>query len=229
MSIHQNLFLISKTKTKEFFELARLKPKRFMTVKDRMELERQMERDGKKRVPATIRLVAVEDMDSPGFRKSQKHYKKVWDFVYEHGKQPFKYNWSGAVFCDVFTYLMDEKNICLFENQFCEEDETFQWYVLDSKSRDKYLEALNPRKYSKSKLKSTFEKNQEQAQIEAWAEIKKQLTPEKIKEAEKIFGKERAKEMLLNSMSFPSEGKRCGMELGTSTNILSLSTTTTSS
>lgn len=210
MSIHESVFLIAKDKCDEFCKLARLKPKRFMTVKEQMEREKEMEGEGHPRPAVTLRIVTQEEMQTPEYRKTQSHYKKVWDFVHKNGKQPFKFNWSGAILGDVLGYLLEEKKICLMENQLAEEDGTFSWYILDKKLKDKYLKKLNPANFTETDLKTTFEQSLKQRQRDAMVEFEKKMTPEMIREAEKILGRKRVKEMLSGPLpieEFPERGE----------------------
>lgn len=193
MSVHESVFLIQKSKAEKFFEIAHLKPIRFMTVAEQIELEKQ---EGNAQPALTVRLVTDEERATPEFKETQRHYKKVWDYIYKNGEQPFKFDWSGAALCEVLSYLFEEKKICLCENTVAEAGREFQWHILDSKSKRDYLQELNPDKYSKAQLKQTFEQRQMEQQKKALAEMQKMMTPEKIKEAEEIFGKEQAKEIL---------------------------------
>ncbi len=203
MSVHESVFLLPKDKYEEFYELARLKPKKFMTVKEQMEREKEMAREGQPRPALTIRLVTPEEMKTPEFRKTQNHYKKVWDFLHKNGAQPFKYNWSGGVLGELFGYLLGVEKIHLMENTIAEADGDFQWHVLDKGLRKKYLKKLNPKNFSETELKAKYEKDRKQMFEEAMKQMEERLTPEMFKEIEKEVGAERAKEML--EMSYPPD------------------------
>jgi hypothetical protein len=210
VSVHESVFLLKKDKYEEFCELARLKPKRFMTLKEQMERESEMRREGQPRPAATIRLVTQEEMKTPEFMKTQKHYKKIWDFLHKNGKQPFKFNWSGALMCEVLGYLLEVEKINLMENTVAEENGNWQWHVLDKSFKKKFLKKLNPENFTDTELIAKNESARKQLFEEAKKQMEERLTPEMIRELEKQFGKEQAKEMLemsYRSVDFPEQGE----------------------
>ncbi|HIA51649.1 MAG TPA: hypothetical protein EYN91_06110 [Candidatus Melainabacteria bacterium] len=195
-SVHESVYLIPKEKCDKFCQLSRLAPKEKEWMTDR--------------TPG-VHAISVAEMRTPSFKKEQRYYRSLWQYLRTNGKQPFKYEWSGSVLADVFTHIQEETGIDLLAHKILDEESDWTWYILDKDTRDKVIEKLEPKKYQEAQLKEAYERSQERMYKAAAIEFKKRMTPDVIKKLEQELGKEEAQRLLSEGPSrreeFPERGK----------------------
>jgi hypothetical protein len=129
-----------------------------------------------------IHLVTEKEMNSSEFKRMQKYFKELWDFLRKHGKEPYEYKWSGYTLYDLLGWLRDVKNINLMENKFTTEtDEALEWFIFDESTKKKYLDKLNPANFKAEDVIYSYEHLREQHQDAALKQIAAKLSKEEMK------------------------------------------------
>lgn len=111
----------------------------------------------KKPSKGTGRLVVRVVPAKEGLAESKK-YAKFWDFLHKHGKEPYRFKWSGSVMCVLLPYLEQEHNVDLTQTIWDTGTDTGVWYLFDKQSQSKYLEKLIPSKFHKDELRQWLQR-----------------------------------------------------------------------
>ncbi len=184
----ESFYALPKSKFEKFCEIAHLVPKSQIPPVD-------------SNVHYEARLVTPEEMKGQQFQKVQDHYKTVWDYIHDNGKQPFTLQWSGMILYDVLDLLKTTRKIDLMQRSVCERTGEFEWFVIDKDLKDQYLDKLNPSNFSEVELRNTFSKEYKRKRDEHFKKLETKLSKEKFKETmatQAIIDKEE---------DFPERGK----------------------
>lgn len=193
----ESFYALPKEKFEKFCEIAKLVPE-----SERIPLP--------KNAAWVARAVSSEDQKTAEFVKTQDHYKAVWDYVHENGKQPYRLNWSGYVVYEVLQYLKETKGIDLMSRAICERHGGFVWWVFDKDIKNKYLSQVDPAKFSEDELRKSFLAAAKRKHELAMSQIAKRR--DELLEQGKI-SKAQAKEafyieeLMYKEIDFPERGK----------------------
>lgn len=86
-------------------------------------------------------------------------YLELWDFLYENGSAPFEYKWSGSMLAILMVYLSTMHGVDLSSSTWDTGDESWIWYLFDTKVQHSYLERLRPARYDESEISEWLKKN----------------------------------------------------------------------
>lgn len=192
-----SFYVLPKQKFEKFCEIAHLVPEsKKLLIPEGAHLE--------------VRMISEEEKKTEGFKKVQKHYEMVWNYLRANGKQPSRLNWSGYVLYELMEYLKETKNIDLMQKAVCEPQGDFVWWIFDKDTKAKYLDQLDPKKFKESELKKSFLFEAKRKHELAFSKIKERsnellkegkLTAEQAKEALHI------EELMYRDIDFPQRGK----------------------
>lgn len=193
----ESFYALPKEKFEKFCEIAKLVPE-----SERILLPKNAAR--------VVRVVSPEDRKTSEFVKTQDHYKAVWAYVHENGKQPYRLNWSGYVLYEVLEYLKETKGIDLMSRAICERHGGFVWWVFDKGLKDRYLSQLDPTNFNEDELRKSFLAAAKQKHELVMSQIAKRrdellsqgkINKEQAKEAFYI------EELMYKEIDFPERGK----------------------
>lgn len=91
--------------------------------------------------------------------------ERFWQFVDEHGEVPYKYQWSGEAL-EKLLFHLKRHGIDLISTKLATGNLDLEWFVLDIKAKEKYIEQLLPSNYTEEKLSEWCETEQNSATIE---------------------------------------------------------------
>jgi hypothetical protein len=162
MSALASFFLMQKDKFDEYCRMAKLLPK-----------DREKKPQGAKAQGAIhLRLVTQEEMKSQEFQKQQMYYAKLWEYLRKNSKEPFRYDWSGYVICDLMCCLKEIEKIDLMTYALESEDGDENSWVFNKELKDKYFKQVDPSNFSESKMKFEWAHFNEQRSHTAWPDLK---------------------------------------------------------
>ncbi|HEY9732370.1 MAG TPA: hypothetical protein V6C89_10690 [Drouetiella sp.] len=129
-----------------------------------------------------LMAVTRDMMNSPAFKARMKDYKKIYNFLVQNSKEPYLYNWSGYVMAELLAFLKDEKQIDLMAKTYQDREGESQRHLLDSELKEKYLNKLDPAKFSENEIASEYMHAAEQYREEILKKMAAAMPPEKMKE-----------------------------------------------
>ena len=193
----ESFFALSKSQFEKFCEIANLIPEsKLPPVNPNAHWE--------------VRAISRKEQQTPEYKKTQAHYKEVWDYLHKNGKRPYEFDWSGYVVFEVMEYLKSTKNIDLMENMLCERDRDFQWWVFDKNTKDKYLKQLDPVNFKEEELRKSFlaeaKRNHENV-LSKIAERRDELLKEGKITKEQAKDAFHIEEIVYKDIDFPERGK----------------------
>lgn len=137
MSISATFYVLRKDKFEEFRELASLSPPR--------------KSESVKTVGRTV-AVRPENMDTIRQSDEWQVSEKIGSFLKANAKKPFSFKWGGNVMDDLLKCLNKFKNIDLSQQRIENENGRWSFYVVDNKTKKKYLKQLIPSGFNESEM-----------------------------------------------------------------------------
>jgi hypothetical protein len=104
--------------------------------------------------------ISAAEVDTPKYRNEHKQglerYERLENYRKKYAREPFKFDWAGAVILDLAIYLKEVKQIDLGSVTLAEYDGDAEHLVMNKEFKDKYLSRLDPAKFSANEMGCWF-------------------------------------------------------------------------